>query len=176
MDLSQANHFEHICDELFSSIKNESYGIEDDQTLSVQVWFKFQWTRDLLCWFVPSSLSGSGMCEDVFAGDDAPYAVCPSIDDNPEMPGTMDQKDSNEGAEGAGSCAYSCKAQASARVDVPTAPMTLKYTIEHTDDGSGMCKAEHASDDVPHVIFPSIVGVQHARHHVGYGPERQQQQ
>ena len=29
LDLSQANHFEHICDELFSSIKNESYGIED---------------------------------------------------------------------------------------------------------------------------------------------------
>ena len=106
MDLSQANHFEHICEELFSSIKNESYGIEDDQTLSVQVWFKFQWTRDLLCWIVPSSLSGSGMCEDGFAGDDAPRAVCPSIDDNPEMPGTTDQKDGNEGAEGAGSCAY----------------------------------------------------------------------
>ena len=103
LDLSQANHFEHICDELFSSIKNESYGIEDGQTLSVQVWFKFQWTRDLRGWFVPSSLSGTGMCEDGFAGDDAPYAVCPSIDDNPEMPGTMDQKDSNEGAEGAGS-------------------------------------------------------------------------
>ena len=26
---------------------------------------------------------------------DALYAVCPSIDDNPEMPGIMDQKDSN---------------------------------------------------------------------------------
>ena len=112
-DLSQANHFEHIREELFSSVKNESYGIEDDQTLSVQVWFKFQWTRGLLCWFVQSSLSGSGMCEDGFAGDDAPYAVCPSIDDNPEMP-----KDSNEGAEGAGSCVYACKAQASARDDV----------------------------------------------------------
>ena len=111
MDLSQANHFEHICEELLSSIKNERYGIEDDQTLSVQVWFNFEWTRDLLCWFVPSSLSGSGTCEDGFAGDDAPHAVCPSIDDNPEMPGTMDQKDSNEGAEGAGSCAYACKAQ-----------------------------------------------------------------
>ena len=73
---------------------------------------------------------------------------------NPEMPGTMDQKDSNEGAEGAGSCAYACKAQASARVDVPTAPKTLKYTIEHADDGSGMCKAGFDSDDAPHVIFP----------------------
>ena len=102
--------------------------------------------------------------------------VCPSIDDNPEMPGTMDQKDSNEGAEGAGSCAYACKAQASSW-DVPTAPMTLKYTIEHADDGSGMCKAEYASDDAPHVIFPSYCRwVQHARHHGRHGPERQQQQ
>ena len=66
--------------------------------------------------------------------------MCPSIDDNPEVPGTMDLKDSNvrdeaqskrrklmdeleidipesrewlEGTEGAGSCAYACKAQAS---------------------------------------------------------------
>ena len=79
-------------------------------------------------------------------------------DDNPEMPGAMDQEDSNEGAEGAGCCARACEAQASARVDVPTARMTLKYTIEHADDGSGMCKAGFASDDAPHVIFPSTVG------------------
>ena len=123
------------------------------------------------------SASGSGMCEGGFAGDDVLYAVCPSIDDNPEMPGTMDQKDSNvrdeaqskrrrlmnemeigipklrkwlEGAEGAGSCAYACKAQASARVDVPTAPKTLEYSIEHADDGSGMFKTGFASDDAPH--------------------------
>ena len=113
------------------------------------------------------------MCEDGFAGDDAPYAVCPSIDDNPEMPGTMDQKDSivrdevlskrqklmdeldidipelRWWLEGAGSCVYACKAQASARVDVPTAPMTSKYTSEHADDGSGMCAAGLASDDAP---------------------------
>ena len=107
------------------------------------------------------------------------------IDDNPEMPGTMDQKDSNvrdeaqskrrrlmnemeigiselrkwlEGAEGAGSCAYACEAQASARVDVPTAPKTLEYSIEHADDGSGIFKTGFASDDAPHVIFPSTVG------------------
>ena len=49
LDLSQANHFGHTCQGLFSSTMNESYGIEDDQTLLVQVWFKFQWTRDLLC-------------------------------------------------------------------------------------------------------------------------------
>ena len=151
LDLSQANHFEHIREELFSSIKNESYGIEDDQTLSVQVWFKFQWDRGLLCWFVQSTLSGSGMCEDGFAGDDVPRVWFPSIVGRPK-------KDSNEGAEGAGSCVYACKAQASARVDVPTAPMTLKYTIEDADDGSGMCKAGFASDDAHHVIFPSIVG------------------
>ena len=94
MHLSQKNDCENMCEESFSLVKNESYGIEDVQTLSVHVWFKFQWTRDLLCWSVPSSesLSGSGMCEDGFAGDDAPCDVCPSIDDNPEMPGTMDQK------------------------------------------------------------------------------------
>ena len=30
--------------------------------------------------------------------------------------------------------------------------------MEHADDGSGMCKAGFASDDAPHVIFPSVVG------------------
>ena len=68
------------------------------------------WPALLVC------ASGSGMCADGLAGDDAPYAVCPSIDDNPEIPSTMDQKDSNEGDEDAGSCVYACKAQASARV------------------------------------------------------------
>ena len=63
-----------------------------------------------------------------------------------------------EWLEGAGSCVCACEAQASARVDVPTAPMPLKYTIEHADDGSGMCKAGFASDDATHVILPSIVG------------------
>ena len=43
-------------------------------------------------------------------------------------------------------------------MDVPTAPKTLKCTIEHADDGSGMRKAGCASDDAPRVIFPSIVG------------------
>ena len=90
--------------------------------------------------------SGSGVCEDGFAGGNVPYAVCPSIDDNREMPGTMDQKDSDvrdevqskrrklmdeleidilelrRWLEGAGSCVFACKAQASARVDVHTAP------------------------------------------------------
>ena len=50
------------------------------------------------------------------------------------MPGIMDEKDGYVRAEGTGSCAFACKAQASARVDVPTAPTTS------------------------HVIFPSIVG------------------
>ena len=36
--------------------------------------------------------------------------------------------------------------------------LTLKCSIEHADDGSGMCNAEFASDDTPRVIFPSIVG------------------
>ena len=38
------------------------------------------------------------------------------------------------------------------------APMTLKYTFEYADDGCGICKDGFASDDAPHVIFPSIVG------------------
>ena len=53
------------------------------------------WLALLVC------ASGSCMCEDGFAGDDAPNAECPSIDDNPEMPGTMDQKDSSVRDEGA---------------------------------------------------------------------------
>ena len=43
MDLSQANHLEHMCDELFSSIKNEkneSFWFEDDQTVSDEVWLQ----------------------------------------------------------------------------------------------------------------------------------------
>ena len=131
------------------------------------------------CWFVPVAVACAKM---VLLVTMHLMLVCPSIDDNPEMPGTMDQKDSNvrdevqskrqklmdeletdipelrRWLEGAGSCVYACKAQASARVDVPTAPMTSKYTIEHADDGSGMCTAGFASDDAPRVIFPSIVG------------------
>ena len=38
-------------------------------------------------------------------------------------------------------------------MDVPTAPKTLEYSIEHADDGSGMFKTGFAS----HVIFPSTV-------------------
>ena len=98
------------------------------------------------------------MCEDGLTGNDALDAVLPSIDDNPEMPGNVDQKDSNEGAEGAGSCAYDCKAQASARVDVPAAPMTSKYAIEHADDASGMCKTGFAGNDVLDAVLHSIVG------------------
>ena len=55
---------------------------------------KFQWTCGLVA-CSPKTPSGSGTCEDVFAGDDAPYALCLPIDDNPEMSGTMDQEDSN---------------------------------------------------------------------------------
>ena len=128
---------------------------------------------------------GSGMCKDGFAGDDAPRAVFPSIVGRPKMPGIMvgmDQKDSyveDEAQtkrqklmdeldidipelrgwfEGAGSCAYACKAQASARVDVPTAPMTSKYAIEDADDASGMCKAGFAGNGALDAVLPSIVG------------------
>ena len=136
MDLSQANHFEHICQGLFSSTKNESYGIEDDQTLS-------------RC---GSNFSGLvtccvGLChlQKHFLA-----VACAKMDLLVTMHRMLCVL--------AGSCAYACKAQASARVDVPTAPKTLEYTIQHADDGSGMCKAGFASDDASHVIFPSIVG------------------
>ena len=114
------------------------------------------WSALLVC------ASGSGMCEDGFAGDDAPYAVCHSIDDNPEMPATMDQKDSNVRdevqskrqklmdeldidipelrwwLEGAGSCVYACKAQASARVDVPTAPEVVPRDLRQCARREGL--------------------------------------
>ena len=114
------------------------------------------WSALLVC------ASGSGMCEDGFAGDDALYAVCPSIDDNPEMPGTMDQKDSNVRdevqskrqklmdeldidipelrwwLEGAWSCVYACKAQASARVDVPTAPEVVPRDLRQCARREGL--------------------------------------
>ena len=41
----------------------------------------------------------SGMCKADLAGDGAPPTVLLSIDDNPEMLGTMDQKDSNSSDE-----------------------------------------------------------------------------
>ena len=75
------------------SIKNESLGDRrrSDTVGPCMVQISVDlWSALLVC------ASGSGMCEDGFAGDDALYAVCPSIDDNPEMPGTMDQKDRPE--------------------------------------------------------------------------------
>ena len=65
--------------------------------------------------------------------------MCPSIDDNHEMPGTMDQKDSSEGA-GTG---VSTGGRAHSSHD----------TIEHADEGSGMCKAGLAGDEARHVIY-----------------------
>ena len=76
LELSQANHFEHICDELFSSMKNESFGIDDDQTSSMSMCgSNFSGLVSCFGWFVTSSFSGSDMCEDGFVGDDALYAV-----------------------------------------------------------------------------------------------------
>ena len=102
-------------------------------------------------WLALQKHPGSDTCEDGFDGDDAPYAVCPSIDDHPEMPGTMDQEDSNVRDEAQ---SKRRKLMDELELDVPN----LKAWFEHSGDGSGMCKAGFASDDAPHVIFPSIVG------------------
>ena len=128
------NDFENISEKMFSLIKNESFGIEDDQTLSVFVWFKYQWTRDLLCWFLPSSEAFSG--RDGFAGGDAPCAVCRSIDDNPEMPGTMDQKDSNVRDE----------AQSKRRKKMDEFDWELCVRLQGTGDSTG--GRAHSSHDI----------------------------
>ena len=149
----QTNHCERICQGLLSLIKNESeWDRRRSDTVGLCV---VQISVDL--WpallFVPSSEapSGSGMCEDGFAGDDAPHAVCPSIDGNPEMPGTMDQKDSHVRDEAQ---SKRRKLMDVLEIDIPE----LKAWFEHSGDGSGTCKAGSASDDALHVIFPSIVG------------------
>ena len=73
------------------------------------------------------------------------------LTDHPEMPGTMDQEDSNVRDEAQ---SKRRKLMDELELDVPN----LKAWFEHSGDGSGMCKAGFASDDAPHVIFPSIVG------------------
>ena len=95
------------------SIKNESWVIADDQTLSVQKWFKIQWTCGHLMLCV-LRLTTIPKCQ-------APY-----------------QKDSNEGDEDAGSCEYACKAQASARVDVPTAPEVVPRDLRQCAHREGL--------------------------------------
>ena len=83
----------------------------------------------------------------VVAGDDAPRAVCPSIDDNPEMPGTMDQEDSNARDEAQNKRR---KLMDEVELNIPE----LKAWFEHSGDSSGMCKAGFASDDASPRDFP----------------------
>ena len=107
------------------------------------MWFKFHWTCGLLCWFVPVAVACAKM--DLLVTMHLMLCVL-RLTTIPKLPGTMDQKDSNVRdevqskrqklmdeleidipelrgwSEGSGSCVYACKAQASARVDVPTAP------------------------------------------------------
>ena len=99
------------------------------------------------------------MCEDGSAGDDAPYAVCPSIDDNPEMPGTMDQKDSHEGAEGAGTLCVRLKGTGVSTGGRAHSSHDIGVHQLSTLTTEVVCaRLEYASDDAPHVNFPSIVG------------------
>ena len=76
-----SNTFARSC---FSLIKNESFGIEDDQIPSVQVWFQI--SVGLVTCFVglfDLHFLAVACAKMDFAGDDAPCAVCPSIDDSP---------------------------------------------------------------------------------------------
>ena len=78
--------------------------------------------------------NGSGMCEDGFAGDDAPDAVFPSIVDKPKMTGTMDQKDGY----------------------VPDEAQRKRgVSVVNADNDSGMCKPGYSGD----VVVPSVEGV-----------------
>ena len=78
--------------------------------------------------------NGSGMCEDGFAGDDAPHALSPSIADKPKIIGTMGKKDGYLRDE---------------------AQRKRGVSAVNTDNDSGMYKPGYSADDV----FPCVVDV-----------------
>ena len=78
--------------------------------------------------------NGSSMCEDGFAGDDAPHALFPSIVDEPKIIGTMDKKD------------FYVREEAERKRGV---------SAVNTDNDSGMYKPGYSGDD----DFPCVVGV-----------------
>ena len=78
--------------------------------------------------------NGSGMCEDGFAGDDAPHTLFPLIVDKPKIIGTVDQKDGYVRDE---------------------AQRKRGVSAVNADNDSGMYKPGHSGDDV----CLSVVGV-----------------
>ena len=156
LDLSQTNDFENICQGLFSLIKNESYGIEDDRSMCGSNVSGLVTCFVGLCHLQKHFLAVASAKVDLLVTMHLMLCVL-RLTTIPKCQAPWTRRTVMKALR-AGSCAYDCKAQTSARMDVPTAPMTLKYTIEHADDGSGMCKAGFARDDALCVIFPSIVG------------------
>ena len=80
---------------------------------------KFQWTCGLLFWFVPVAVACAKM--DLLVTMHLALCVL-RLTRIPKCQAPRTRKTVMKALRALGACAYACKAQASARVDVPTAP------------------------------------------------------
>ena len=87
--------------------------------------------------------NGSGTCDIEFDGDVVSREVTPSTVDKRKMPGTMGQRDSHVRDEAQRKPSF----------------LTLEFSIEHVDNGSGVCSAGCASDDAHPFRHNEIVQV-----------------